>query len=121
MADGRWRLAESSCKPTPSALVIPTAGDLMDERVVFITHQDQEILLIDFSGCQAKEILLLLEEVKQTVAGHERNSVLTLGDFTGAHIDREVATRLKEVMVFDRPFVKRSALVGVESLPKVYY
>jgi len=50
----------------------------MDERVVFITHQDQEILLIDFSGCQAKEILLLLEEVKQTVAGHERNSVLTL-------------------------------------------
>jgi len=28
---------------------------------------------------------------------------------------------LKEVMVFDRPFVKRSALVGVESLPKVYY
>ncbi len=93
----------------------------MDERVVFITHQDQEILLIDFSGCQAKEILLLLEEVKRTVAGHERNSVLTLGDFTGAHIDRAVATRMKEVMVFDRPFVKRSALVGVESLPKVYY
>ncbi len=93
----------------------------MDERIVFITHQDQEILLIDFSGCQAKEILLLLEEVKRTVAGHERNSVLTLGDFTGAHIDRAVATRMKEVMVFDRPFVKRSALVGVESLPKVYY
>ncbi len=55
------------------------------------------------------------------MAGHDRNSVLTLGDFTGAHIDRSVATRLKEVMVFDRPFVKRSALVGVESLPKVYY
>jgi hypothetical protein len=93
----------------------------MDERVSFITHQGHEILLIDFSGCEAKEILLLLEEVKQTVAGRERNSVLTLGDFTGAHIDRAVATRLKEVMVFDRPFVKRSALVGVESLPKIYF
>ncbi len=93
----------------------------MDERVTFITHQGREILLIDFSGCEAKEILLLLEEVKRTVAAHPRNSVLTLGDFTGAHIDRAVATRLKEVMVFDRPFVKRSALVGIESLPKVYY
>jgi hypothetical protein len=93
----------------------------MEERVAFITYQGHEILLIDFSGCETKEILLLLEEVKRTVEGHERNSVLTLGDFTGAHIDRAVATRLKEVMVFDRPFVKRSALVGVESLPKVYY
>jgi hypothetical protein len=28
---------------------------------------------------------------------------------------------MKEVLVLDRPFVKRSAWVGVESLPKVYY
>ncbi len=93
----------------------------MEERISFLTHQGHEILLIDFSGCEAKEILLLLEEVQRTVAGHARNSVLTLGDFTGAHIDRAVATRMKEVMVLDRPFVKRSALVGVESVPKVYY
>jgi hypothetical protein len=93
----------------------------MDERVSFITHRGNEILLIDLSGCSVKEILLLLEEVQRTVAQHPRNSLLTLGDFTGAHIDRAAATRLKEVMVLDRPFVKRSAIVGVESLPKVYY
>jgi hypothetical protein len=29
--------------------------------------------------------------------------------------------RAKEVAVFDRPFVKRAALVGAESLPKVFY
>jgi hypothetical protein len=40
---------------------------------------------------------------------------------TGAHIDRAVATRLKEVLVRDRPFVKRSAWVGVESVPHIYY
>jgi hypothetical protein len=28
---------------------------------------------------------------------------------------------MKEVLVRDRPFVKRSAWVGVESVPKVYY
>jgi hypothetical protein len=124
MADGHWLLADIAlAAPTGGGArrSLTSTGILMDERVAFITHRGHEILLIDFSGCAAKEILLLLEEVKQTVAAHERNSVLTLGDFTGAHIDRAVATRLKEVMVFDRPFVKRSALVGVESLPKVYF
>jgi hypothetical protein len=47
--------------------------------------------------------------------------VLTLADFTGAEIDKTVATRVKEVLVLDRPFVKRSAWVGTESLPHVFY
>jgi hypothetical protein len=36
-------------------------------------------------------------------------------------VDKSVATRMKEVLVRDRPYVKRSAWVGVESVPKVYY
>ena len=39
----------------------------------------------------------------------------------GAHVDKAVATRMKEVLVRDRPYVKRSAWIGVESVPKVYY
>ena len=93
----------------------------MEERITFITHKGKAIMLIDFSHCEAKEILLLLEEIQRTVARHERGSLLTLGDMTGAHIDRAVATRMKEVLVMDRPFVKRSAWVGVDSVPHVYY
>jgi len=93
----------------------------MSERISFVTHQGQQILLIDLSGCAAKEILLLLEETQHTIAQYPRNSLLTLGDLTGAQIDRAVATRLKEVLVFDRPYVKRGAMVGAESLPNVYY
>lgn len=91
------------------------------ERISFIKHKGQPIMLVDLSNCEAKEILLLLDEAQRTVARHERGSLLTLGDMTGAHIDRAVATRMKEVLVLDRPFVKRSALVGVDSLPRVYY
>lgn len=78
-------------------------------------------MVIDFSHGEAKEILLLLEEIQHTVARHEKGSLLTLADLTGAHVDKAVATRMKEVLVRDRPFVKRSAWVGVESVPKVYY
>jgi len=93
----------------------------MDERISFVTHQGQKIMLVDLSGCEAKEILLLLEQIQRTVARHARNSLLTLADLTGAHIDRAVATRMKEVLVLDRPYVKRSAWVGAESVPHVYY
>ena len=91
------------------------------ERISFITHKGKPIMLIDFSNCEPKEMLLLLDEVKRTVERHDRGSLLTLGDMTGAHIDRAVATRMKEVLVMDRPFVKRSAWVGVDSMPHVFY
>ena len=93
----------------------------MSERISFITHQGKAIMLIDFSHSKPKEILLLLDEIQRTVARHERGSLLTLADLTGAHVDRTVATRMKEVLVMDRPFVKKSAWVGVDSLPKIYY
>ena len=93
----------------------------MDERISFVTHQGKRIMVVDFSHCEPKEILMLLEEIQRTVARHAPGSLLILADLTGAHFDREVATRMKEVAVRDRPYVKRSAWVGVESLPHVYY
>jgi hypothetical protein len=92
----------------------------MPDRISFITHRGKPIMLIDFSHCEPKEILLLLDEVRYTVERHERGSLLTLADMTGAHIDRDVVTRMKEVLVHDRPYVKRSAWIGAESIPKVY-
>ena len=93
----------------------------MSDRISFITHRGKPIMVIDFSHAEPKEILLMLEEIQHTVARHEKGSLLTLVDLTGAHVDKAVATRMKEVLVRDRPYVKRSAWVGVESVPKVYY
>ena len=93
----------------------------MPDRISFITHKGKPIMVIDFSHCEVKELMLLLEEVKHTVERHERGSLLTLADMSGAHIDRNVATRMKEVLAMDRPYVKRSAWVGVDSVPHVYY
>lgn len=50
-----------------------------------------------------------------------RGSVLLLADFTEAEFDRIAIDRLKESTVFDRPHLKRSAWVGIEGLPKVFY
>jgi hypothetical protein len=91
------------------------------ERLQFVRHKGQAIYLIDFSHCSAKEMLLLLDMIRADIARHERGSMLTLADFTGAEVDKNVATRIKEVLVLDRPYVKRGAFVGTEDLPHVFY
>ncbi len=91
------------------------------DRVRFVTHQGRQILLIDLTNCGAEEVIELLTEVQRMVTAQPRNSVLTLGDLTGAQFSRAAVTRMKEVAVFDRPYVKGAALVGARSLPKVFY
>ena len=98
-----------------------TVSGVGEDRLRFIKHNGQVIFLIDFSHCKEKEILLLLEQVRAIIARHGKGSLLTLGDFTDAEVDRAVATRLKEVLTLDRPYVKRSAFVGIESMPHVFY
>jgi hypothetical protein len=92
----------------------------MDDRIHFIDHKGKQILLFDFSHASAHEMQLLLEQVRITVAQHARQSVVTLGDFTGATVDHAVATKLKEVLTLDRPFVKKTAWVGTESVPHAF-
>jgi hypothetical protein len=98
-----------------------TADASLDDRLRFIKHNGQAIFLIDFGHCNAKEMMVLLDMVRADVARHAPQSVLTLADFTGAHVDKTVATHIKEVLTLDRPYVKRSAWVGTESLPHVFY
>jgi hypothetical protein len=93
----------------------------MEKRIRFIKHKGQPIMLIDVSHCTPGEIMPLADETQRLVAEHPHNSVLTLADFTGAQIDKAAAMRIKEVLAMDRPYVKRSAWVGTESLPHVFY
>ena len=92
-----------------------------DDRLRFFKHKGQAIFIIDFSHCTTKEMLLLLDQVRAIVARHALGSMLTLADFTGAELDKKVVTRMKEVLTLDRPYVKRSAWVGAESLPHVFH
>jgi len=98
-----------------------TSGELLDERLRFVNHKGHSILQLDFSHCSAEESLLLLDMIRATVARQPRGSVLVLADFAGAEIDKQVARRAQEVLVLDRPYVKRAAWIGTESLPPVFY
>jgi hypothetical protein len=89
----------------------------MDDRIHFIEHKGKKILLCDFSHASGQQMRLLLEHLRITVAQHARESLVTLADYTGAEVDRTVATKIKEVLTLDRPFVRKTAWVGTEGIP----
>jgi len=93
----------------------------MEDRIRFVEHRGKKILLADISHCTPREVEKLALLVPSYVTSEPRGSVLLLADFTGAEFDRIAIDRLKEAAVFDRPHLKRSAWVGIESLPKVFY
>lgn len=90
-------------------------------RVHYIMYQRQPILLLDFSHRQPDEIIAIVDAAQNEIAKQPPNSVLTLADFTGAHVDKAAATRIQEALVFDRPHVFRSAWVGTQDLPNAFY
>ena len=93
----------------------------MEQRIRFIDHQGKKILLVDFSNCPAKDVEKITRAVPDHVTVQPRGSVLVLTDFTGAAFDQDALRAMKETAVFDKPFVKKSALIGTQSLPRGFH
>jgi len=91
------------------------------DRIQFINHQGREVLLVDFSNCKANEVEEIARAVPEYTTVRPRGSVLVLTDFSGAAFDRDALRAVKETAVFDKPFVKKSALLGTEDLPASFY
>ncbi len=93
----------------------------MEDRIRFIEHEGKQILLVDLSHCPPREVEKIAVLVPSYVKTEPHASVLLLADFTGAEFDRPAIDRLKEATVFDRPHLKRSAWVGIDTLPKIFF
>ena len=93
----------------------------MHERIRFIDHQGKRILLVDLSNCSADEVEAIVRRVPDYTTVQPLGSVLVLTDFNGASFDRDAIRAVKETAVFDKPFVKKSALIGTEDLPASFY
>jgi len=91
------------------------------ERIRFVTHQGQRVLLIDMTGCSAAEVAALSDRVPSFVTREPLGSVLAVGDFTGAEFSRESVERIKVAAALDQPYIKRAAWVLTRNMPKALY
>ncbi len=91
------------------------------ERIRFVTHRDQRILLLDFTNCSAEDVATLSEHVPGVVTSEPLRSVLVVADFTGAEFNRDAVEEIKISTALDRPHIKRAAWVLTGNLPKTLY
>ena len=92
----------------------------MHERIHLIDHHGKQVLVVDLSNCSAAQVEKVVRALPEFVTTRPRNSVLILSDLTGASFDQEAIRAMKESAVFDKPYIKKSAWVGAESLPEVF-
>jgi hypothetical protein len=93
----------------------------MQDRIRFVEYKGKQILLADLSHCKPRDVEKIALLVPSYVTDEPRDSVLLLADFSGAEFDRAAIDRLKEATVFDRPHLRRSAWVGIDSLPHIFF
>jgi len=91
------------------------------DRIRFVDREGKRILLVDLSECGAREAEEIVRSVPDVVTAKPRGSVLILTDFKGSAFDSAALRAIKETAVFDKPFVKKSALVGILSLPREFH
>jgi hypothetical protein len=90
----------------------------LGDHIRFIVHERKQILLLDVANCSAAEVEKIFRATPERVSARPRGSVLILSDFSGASFDADAVRVMKETAVFDKPFVKKSAWIGAEDLPR---
>jgi len=91
------------------------------DRIRFVAHRNQRILLLDFTDCKAEEVATICDRVPEIVTGEPVGSVLVVADFSGAAFNRNAVERIKIATAIDKPHIKRAAWVLAGNLPKALY
>lgn len=91
------------------------------DRIRFITHREQRILLVDFTDSTPEEMAAIADQVPDTITREPLGSLLLLGDFSRAQFSRGAFEHVKIAAALDQPHLKRSAWVLTENLPKAMY
>ena len=89
------------------------------ERVRYITHKGKKVLLVDYTDLHDEAELLKMIEMREfLVDSQPKGSVLMVLVVTRAKFSKEVLTRAKEANVYEIPYVRRAAMVGVSEQQK---
>jgi hypothetical protein len=87
----------------------------------FIIHKGVRIVYQDLSYSKPDEILAHIERAKALVSIQPKNSALVLINVKGAGFNLSVSNTLREFVKTNAPYVKYSAVYGVEGLQEVIF
>ena len=87
----------------------------------WIAHKGKRILLIDFSSSGLDQINTTIAQAKPLIVRESPLSILSLVDTTDSKFDLQISKAVQDFSAHNKPYMKMTALVGVEGLQKVIY
>ncbi len=90
-------------------------------RVQMVMHKGKKLIYLDFSGCKSAELGPIIEEAKRVIASQPKESALILSNVTDVELNKDSSAVMKDFTTHNKPYVKASAIVGVDGLKKIIY
>lgn len=92
------------------------------ERVRYVTHKGARILEVDISYTRSvEENIDALHQATKLVGAWPPKSLLILTNVTKAHFNLKGVEEIKRFSAFNTPFVKASAVLGVDGIYRIIY
>ncbi len=89
------------------------------KRAYWMEHRGRKIVYVDFSNADLAGVAQAIAEAKPLIAAEPPHSVLCLVETAGTRFSREIGSAVTDFTAHNRPFIKMTALVGIEGLQKV--
>jgi hypothetical protein len=87
-----------------------------------ITHQEISIYYMNFSGLRTEEeINTVIEESKAYICSQPPLSVLALANIGAMHFNTQIKDLFVDFIKINKPYVKASAVVGVEGFKQIVF
>ena len=87
----------------------------------WIQYKGKNILYMKLDAKTRVEAKEIAENIKPVVAKEPPNSILCIADVNNSKFNPETIQILKEFTMHNKPFMKMTAVIGVEGLHKVMY
>ena len=90
-------------------------------RVQMVMHKGKKLIYLDFSGCKSAELGPIIVEAKRVIASQPLESALVLSNVIDVELNKDSSAIMKDFTTHNKPYVKASAVIGVEGLKKIIY
>lgn len=91
-------------------------------RPEIIRHNDVDIIYLDFSNMKRQEEIIQLEDDGADLIQKQKfNSALTLTNMDGMFFNNDIRNHFTKVVKANTPFVKASAVIGLNGLISIMY
>lgn len=85
----------------------------------FVQHQGVEIFEVDFQNLTPEKALEAIAEAKKAIVTRPKGSIRAITFVANSHFDQRVNEALREFTAHNKPYVVKSAVVGVTGLQQM--